>query len=52
MPREQQGLMRKINTARVIKGGLLAGLVINVGGFISSELLLKDQWDAALYKDD
>lgn len=40
--------MRKINIAGLIKGGLLAGLVINIGGSIQNELVMKDQWDAAL----
>jgi len=40
--------MKEINTGGIIKGGLLAGLVINIGGSIQNELVMKDQWDAAL----
>jgi hypothetical protein len=40
--------MGKINIAGIVKGGLLAGLVINIGGSIQNELVMKDQWDAAL----
>ena len=40
--------MKKIKISGIIKGGLLAGLIINIGGFISNELIIKDQWDSAL----
>lgn len=40
--------MKEIKTSGVIKGGLLAGLIINVGGSVQNELVMKDQWDAAL----
>jgi hypothetical protein len=40
--------MGKINIAGIVKGGLLAGLVINVGGSIQNELVMKDQWNAPL----
>ena len=36
--------MGKINFTRVLLGGLLAGLVINIGEFILNELILKDTW--------
>lgn len=36
--------MGTINAGRVLLGGLLAGLVINVGEFILNEPLLGDQW--------
>jgi hypothetical protein len=35
--------MKGINTGGIIKGGLLAGLVINIGGSIQNELVMKDQ---------
>jgi hypothetical protein len=40
--------MGKIKIAGIVKGGLLAGLFINIGGSIQNELVMKDQWDAAL----
>lgn len=42
--------MGKINTARVIMGGLLAGLVINIGEFILNAVLLEEQMTEALGK--
>lgn len=42
--------MGKINTARVIMGGLLAGLVINIGEFILNAVLLEEQMTEALRK--
>jgi hypothetical protein len=36
-----------INTSRVLIGGLVAGLVINVGEFLLNEPILGDQWRAA-----
>ncbi|MDH3727671.1 MAG: hypothetical protein OER77_09080 [Myxococcales bacterium] len=36
----------------IIKGDLLAGLVINIGGAVQNELVMKDQWDAALQSLD
>jgi hypothetical protein len=40
--------MGKINLARVIIGGLLAGLIINIGEFILNDVILKQRWaDAA-----
>lgn len=42
--------MGKINTARVIMGGLLAGLVINIGEFILNAVLLEEQTTEALGK--
>ncbi len=35
--------MGKINMARVILGGLLAGLIINVGEFVLNEPILGEQ---------
>jgi hypothetical protein len=40
--------MGKINMGRVLLGGLLAGLVINVGEFALNSYLLGKQWEDAL----
>ena len=40
--------MGKINLSRVILGGLVAGLVINIGEFILNEPILGRQWVAAM----
>lgn len=40
--------MGKINTGRVMAGGLLAGLVINLGEFVLNGLLLEQDWNAAM----
>ncbi|MGI8782911.1 MAG: hypothetical protein ACR2L2_04565 [Acidobacteriota bacterium] len=40
--------MGTINTGRVILGGLLAGLVLNVGEFLFREIVVKQQQDASL----
>lgn len=40
--------MGKINWGRVVAGGLLAGLVLNVFDFVIHGVLLADQWNAAL----
>ena len=40
--------MGKINLVRVIGGGLLAGLIINIGEFILNGMILKDRWADAL----
>lgn len=40
--------MGKINIGRVIMGGLLAGVVINVLEFLLNEAILGDQWAAAM----
>lgn len=40
--------MGKINSARVFLGGLLAGLVINIGEYILNVPVLGAQWDAAM----
>jgi hypothetical protein len=42
--------MGKINLARVIIAGLLAGLVINIGEFILNGAILKQQWADQLEK--
>ena len=40
--------MGKINIKRVVIGGLLAGVVINVLEYVLNELILGDQWRAAM----
>lgn len=40
--------MGKINLGRVILGGLLAGIVVNIGEFILNEPILGEQWAAAM----
>jgi MFS family permease len=40
--------MEKINGLRVIAGGLVAGVVINVCEFIVNGVILKDRWAAAM----
>ena len=40
--------MGKINLGRVILGGLVAGLIGNIGEFILNELILGEQWRAAM----
>ena len=40
--------MGKINLVRVIFGGLVAGLVINIGEFLLNEPILGSQWRAAM----
>ena len=40
--------MGKINLGRVVVGGLLAGVVLNVFEFVLNEPILGDQWTAAM----
>ena len=40
--------MGKINMGRVILGGLLAGLVINVGEFVLNGFILNKEWEEAM----
>jgi hypothetical protein len=40
--------MAKINLGRVILGGLLAGLVINIGEFVLNMVILEKPWEEAL----
>lgn len=40
--------MGKINWGRVILGGLLAGVVINIFEFVTNGVVLARDWDAAL----
>ena len=42
--------MAGINLTRVLLGGLVAGLVINIGEFVLNQVVLKEQWDAVLEK--
>lgn len=39
--------MGAINWGRVVLGGLVAGLVINVGEFVLNEMVLAEQWTDA-----
>ena len=41
-------LMTKTNMARVVLGGILAGLVLNILGFIVDGVLLAPRWNAAM----
>lgn len=36
--------MANINLTRVVLGGLLSGLLLNIGEFILNEIVLEDQW--------
>jgi hypothetical protein len=38
--------MGGINVMRVLLGGLLAGLVLNIGEYVLNELILGEQWSA------
>ena len=40
--------MGGINLARVVLGGLVAGLVLNIGEYVLNQVVLKEQWDAVL----
>ncbi|MFQ5789979.1 MAG: hypothetical protein ACE5JI_05815 [Acidobacteriota bacterium] len=40
--------MGKISVGRVILGGLLAGVVMNIGEFLLNEPILGDDWEAAM----
>jgi hypothetical protein len=40
--------MQRINWTRVILGGLLAGVVINIGEFLVNGILLADRWAAGM----
>lgn len=40
--------MGKINYGRVVLGGLVAGVIINIGEFILNEMLLKADWEASM----
>lgn len=40
--------MGKINMVRVILGGLLAGVVVNIGEYVFNELIIGKDWEAAM----
>ncbi len=40
--------MGKINYGRVVLGGLVAGVIINIGEFILNEQILKTDWEEAM----
>lgn len=40
--------MGKINLVRVILGGLLSGLVINIGEYVLNSVILMKDWDDAM----
>lgn len=40
--------MGKINLGRVILGGLLAGLVLNIGELVLNAAILEEEWKAAM----
>ena len=40
--------MKGINFGRVILGGIVAGILINISEFLLNEKVLKNDWDAAL----
>ena len=39
--------MSAINASKVVTGGLLAGLVMNIGEYILNEVILAERWQAA-----
>lgn len=42
--------MGKINMTRVIIGGLLAGVVMNIGETVLNMVIFKDEWNAVMAK--
>jgi hypothetical protein len=40
--------MGKINTGRLILGGIVAGILVNVSETVLNTMVLKDQWAAAM----
>ncbi|MDX1622837.1 MAG: hypothetical protein R3199_02510 [Gemmatimonadota bacterium] len=40
--------MGRIDTTRVIVGGLVAGVVLNVGEYLLNGVLLRERWEAAM----
>jgi hypothetical protein len=50
--RVKGGTVPRINWTRVILGGLLAGVVINISEFLVNGLLLADRWAAAMAAQD
>src|SRR5277367_1710079 len=49
MMSEADPLVRRVNRARVIVGGLAAGLIINVFEYVGHRVLLDDAWTAAFH---
>ena len=47
MMSEADPLVRRVNWARVIVGGLAAGLIINVFEYVGHQVILDDAWTAA-----
>lgn len=39
--------MGSINRGRVLVGGIVAGIILNVGEFLLNEVVLKEEWEAA-----
>ena len=40
--------MGKVNLSRVIMGGVLAGIIINISEFVLNEKVMKTQWEEAM----
>jgi hypothetical protein len=40
--------MKGVNLGRVILGGIVAGIIINISEFVLNEKVLKNDWDTAL----
>jgi hypothetical protein len=40
--------MGRINISRVILGGIVGGIVVNILGYLLDGLLLADQWNAGM----
>ena len=40
--------MKGINLGRVLLGGILAGIILNISEFVLNEVVLKRDWDAAM----
>ena len=40
--------MKGINLGRVILGGIVAGILINISEFLLNEKVLKSDWEAAM----
>jgi len=44
----KEGLMRTINWGRVLLGGLLAGIVVNVFEYVTNGVVLASDWNAVM----
>jgi len=40
--------MTRVNVGRVIAGGVVAGIVLNIGDWLLNGVILKQDWDAAV----